>query len=144
MIRHPFHSLLFQYVSPIEFSLVSVPPEKLSENTSFPYFKCKDVHLPCWPWKWEELSRQKHKYLFSLCRENKKWIVWSPQLCQPWLLQRVEQTSRLFPPALVTHWSVAWIRMDSNWPISTMEQLSLAEEERDLLQPFLVNLEWKI
>lgn len=31
--------------------------------------------------------------------------------------------------------------MDSNWPISTMEQLSLAEEERDLLQPFLVNLE---
>lgn len=63
----------------------------------------QNVCLPCWPCTWEELSGGKHNNLFSMCRENKKWFVQSPGLCYPQLLQRVEKTSGLFPPACRSH-----------------------------------------
>ena len=89
--RRPFHSLFFQYVSTIEFSLASVFPAKLSEETTVSLTSSARRAFTLLALQWDLLSRGKHKNLFSLHREKKKWFVWSPQLCHPWWLWRIER-----------------------------------------------------
>lgn len=121
------------------------PSSKALRRNKFPLLQVQNVHLPCWPCTWEELSAGKHKHLFSLCRENKKWFVWSPGLCHPCLLQRVKQTSRLFPPACRSHILVSSLDWGGRQlPYFQCGAPGSSWKAHALLQPFLVNLEWKI
>lgn len=135
----PFHSPLFQYVSPIEFSLVCVPPAKLSEETSFPYFKCKMclLALQMGGAVWGEILIVYFLYAERIRSGLSGLHTFAAHgCCSVWSTH-----PGCFPQhAGPTHSSVAWIGVDTNCPICTMEHLDLAEVHA-LLQPFLVNRE---
>lgn len=140
-MRSPFHSLLFQCVFPVEFSLVGVPPAKLSGETSFPYFKCRMCIYPVGPAHGRSCLGESINIYFLCTERIRSGFSGLHRFANHGSCSMWSRHPGCFPQhAGPTHGSVARIGVDASCPISTMEQLGLAKEVHALLQPFLVHL----